>query len=300
MDKMKIPVILGPTGVGKSSLAISLAKKIGGEIISCDSRQIYRDMSIGTAKSTKEELDAVPHHLIDILDPSDEYAAGMWSGDAKVAIDSIIKRGKTPIICGGSFFYYHALINGFDLETPPDRDFREECKKREEENPGVLYRELEEVDSKRALEIESADIYRVIRSLQRVRDNSLEKVRVELPYSFVTTVLERNRAELYDKINSRVDKMVEDGLYDEFESLLQKGYHKESPGLKCVGYQEFFNYIEGESSLSSCVETIKRSSRKYAKRQLTWLRNKIAATVTINLDESFEVADQVSTIIKYL
>ncbi len=278
---VKIPVIVGPTASGKSFLAIAIARLMDGEIISCDSRQVYCGMDIGTAKVTTEERSLVPHHCVDIIAPSDEYSAGRWAVDAAAAIEDIIARGKIPIICGGTFFYVRALMDGFDRTAKPDPLFRTEALRREADSSGALYQELEQCNPERAAQLHPNDLYRIIRSLQMVRDGAQEDLTVGSGRdNFAVITIEEDRTVLYNRINSRVDQMVEDGLYSELESLLKQGFDKDSPGLKCVGYQEFFNYIESHCSFTDSVEEIKKHSRKYAKRQLTWLRNSLHADFT--------------------
>ncbi len=268
-----IPVIFGATGIGKSSLALKMAQELNGEIISCDSRQIYKEMNIGTAKASKQELADISHHLIDIISPLEEYSAGRWAFDADDAIRDIMSRGKLPIICGGSFFYFSALRNGFDDTTTPDRVYRAELLALEEaEGEGTLHRKLNDINASRAEKIHERDLYRIIRGLQIERDGSEETESTEFEFSLIE--LTTSRDNLYDRINSRVDMMLENGLLQEFKDLLEAGYTEDTPGLKCVGYREFFNYIENQESFEDSVSLIKQHTRKFAKRQLTWLRNR--------------------------
>lgn len=284
---MKIPVILGPTAVGKSAVTLELAEQVGGELLSCDSRQIYIGMDIGTAKPSSEELHSVKHHLVNIVDPSVEFSAGEWARRAEVAIEECIGHGKRPFICGGTFFYYQVLSEGLSCSYPADISFREEMVALEKKEPGSLYSRLMALNPEKGKIIHENDTYRLIRALQNFRDAQEDRVspqRKVQQYQFVPIVLERERTVLYDRINQRVDLMIEAGLFEEFEALLQKGYHKESPGLKCVGYREFFNYIDSQCTKEFAVEKIKQNTRKFAKRQLTWLRNKIHAELKIDLD----------------
>jgi len=280
----QIPIIVGPTGIGKSALAMELAQELNGEIVSCDSRQIYRGMSIGTAKPSQEELDLVPHHMINIIEPSEEYGAGRWAIEADTIIHDIISRGKLPIICGGTFFYFSALRDGFDITTPPDHEFRKSALEREDSGgEGTLHTELEMINPVRASEIHPRDIHRTIRALQIENDGS-GTVQKSADHSFYMIELTAPRDVLYDRINRRVLKMVEQGLFDEFQNLLNSGLTEESPGLKCVGYREFFNYIEQRESFDTVISQIQQSSRKYAKRQLTWLRNRETSQYKIEID----------------
>ncbi len=280
----QIPIIVGPTGIGKSSLAMTLAEELNGEIVSCDSRQLYRGMNIGTAKPTQEELDLVPHHMVDIIDPSEEYGAGRWAIEADTIIHDIISRGKLPIICGGTFFYFSALRDGFDITTPPDHAFRKNAIEREDRGgEGTLHAELQNINPERASEIHPRDIHRTIRALQIENDGSGE-VQKSADHNFYMIELTTPRDQLYDRINKRVDQMVERGLFDEFQNLLESGLTEESPGLKCVGYREFFNYIDQSVSFDEVISQIKQSSRKYAKRQLTWLRNRETSQYKVEMD----------------
>ncbi len=299
---MKIPVILGPTASGKSDLAFQLAQNIDGEIISCDSRQIYRNMDIGTAKPTKEELTTVPHHLIDILSPSEEYSAAHWALDAEKALLDIISRGKQPIICGGTFFYLQALTHGFDTTVPPNHAFREEALTREKEiGTGTLYKELVKIDPQRAEEIHPHDLYRTVRALQvALKATPIQREITPIKedeHTFLNIVLHLEREKVYTKINNRVDTMVGLGLFEEFKTLLSQGYGETSPGLKCVGYQEFFNYISEQEHFESALEKIKQHSRKYAKRQLTWLRNKIEASLTLTTNDNSDNIRQIQNLL---
>lgn len=279
-----IPVVVGPTGIGKSDLAIALAKELDGEILSCDSRQIYKGMDIGTAKVSAEEQNEVPHHLINIIEPEEEYSAGRWASDADKTIHDILSRDKKPIICGGTFFYLQALRNGFDATTPPDQEFRRECLRREEKEEGTLHNELLRLNPERAEKIHPNDIYRTIRALQIHRDGR-ETTVGHSEASFELIQLNDSRELLYDRINKRVDRMVENGLLEEFETLLKRGYTEDTPGLKCVGYHELFNYIHQVESLETCLGRIKQNSRKYAKKQLTWLRNRENPRYQIEISE---------------
>lgn len=279
----QIPVLLGPTAVGKSAIALELCRLNDWELVSLDSRQVYRGMDVGTAKPSLDEMEATPHHLIDTLSPSDEYSAARWADDAREVIEDILKRGKLPLICGGTFFYLQALKEGMTNTDDSPLAFREECRALEEKTPGALHALLLQEDPERASVLHEHDIQRLIRALYKVRHQS-NKPEVEVPlYDFVTIVLYREREKLYNRINTRVDAMVKAGLYEEFDLLCSKGFNQESPGLKCVGYQEFFNYIGEGVSFADTVEKIKQNTRKFAKRQMTWLRNKQEALVKLDI-----------------
>lgn len=294
-----IPVIIGPTAIGKSSLALVLARNIGGEIVSCDSRQIYCAMDIGTAKPDRKIQEEIPHHLIDIVDPDEEYSAGRWASDAEKCIADILQRGKVPIICGGTFFYFRTLRDGLSFSAPQDIEFRNECLNREEKNgKGTLYKELLAVDEKRAGEIHSHDIYRIIRALQIANNGGQPCISDNRSaYRFETYSLFSSRDLLYQRINRRVERMMERGLLEEFLALRAKGYTEDSPGLCSVGYRELFNYIHSLETKERCVERIQQNTRRYAKRQMTWLRNQESESVAASFDTECCSEQHIATII---
>ncbi|MCL1946510.1 MAG: tRNA (adenosine(37)-N6)-dimethylallyltransferase MiaA [Chitinivibrionia bacterium] len=282
-----IPVILGATAVGKSGVAIELAKRINGEIISCDSRQIYKFMDVVTAKPTKEELNSVPHHLIDIVEPNFEYSAAHWVWDCAAAIGEIRERGKIPIICGGTFFYINAMRNGFDCSSSQNVELR---KKFEilGENYGYekLYEILLKKNPKRAKEIHRNDKYRILRALQIECGEKSEFAKCDVEREFSYFVLSRSREKLYERINTRVDKMLENGLFEEYKKICEKYSDPKLPGRNCVGYREFDDLCAKNCKFEDCVNSIKQHSRNYAKRQLTWLRNKEADKKIIDVENA--------------
>ncbi|NLX64917.1 MAG: tRNA (adenosine(37)-N6)-dimethylallyltransferase MiaA [Clostridiaceae bacterium] len=277
----KVVVIAGPTASGKTDLAVELALKLNGEVISADSMQIYRGMDIGTAKPTMEERRGIPHHLIDIVDPDEEYSVAQFKEDALACIKDIIKRGKTPIVAGGTGLYINSLVYNITFsETISDWEYRERMKKlSEEQGPQVLYEYLKKVDPKSAEIIHPNNIKRVIRALEVYETTGIpisehkEASRKNPPlYKFLIYGLQVEREELYRRIDQRVDKMIEKGLYDEVKGLLGRGYSPDLVSLQGIGYKEIIAAIEGRCSLSEATERIKTNTRHLAKRQITWFK----------------------------
>ncbi|SFR99491.1 tRNA (adenosine(37)-N6)-dimethylallyltransferase MiaA [Anaeromicropila populeti] len=280
---MKKPLIIltGPTAVGKTDLSIALAKEIGGEIISADSMQVYKDMNIGTAKITKEEMQGVPHYLIDVLEPSDDFNIVLFQNYALKYLDEIYQRGKIPIVAGGTGFYIQALL--YDVafeENDADMAYREELEHLAQINgASFLHAMLKEVDPASCQIIHENNIKRTIRALEFYKKtgmpisqhNATERQRSS-PYNFVYFVLTDNREQLYERINLRVDKMVEKGLVEEVAALMEKGYHEEMVSMQGIGYKEMIRYLKGDYSLEEAIYLIKRETRHFAKRQLTWFR----------------------------
>ena len=283
---MKQPLIIigGPTACGKTAMSILLAKKIDGEIISADSMQVYRGMDIGTAKVTKEEADGVPHHLIDILEPDEPYNVMMFQQKAKQAIQEITARGKIPIVVGGTGFYINALLydNAF-TETHGDDSFRQACyAQAEKEGAEVLYQKLLAIDPEYAQTTHANNVKRVTRALEYYHltgekfsaHNAAQKQK-ESPYQAAVIILTMQREKLYARIEQRVNLMMQQGLEQEVKSLLDKGYDGSLVSMQGLGYKEFLPYFAGEISLQQAVDTLKTSTRHFAKRQLTWFRRQI-------------------------
>lgn len=279
-NKKPLLILAGPTAVGKTECSLLLAEKLGGEIISADSMQVYKGMDIGTAKALPEERKRVRHHLIDVCSPTEEYNVVRYKEEASAAIDDICSRGKIPILTGGTGFYIQAVLKDTDFtENASDRAYREMLEETEREQPGSLYKMLLEADPKAALEIHPNNIKRVVRALEFhhasgecISDhNAREKERVS-PYSFLFVVLERDREELYRRIDRRVDQMLEDGLYEETVRLRTAGCARNMVSMQGLGYKEMLAYIDGETSYEETVRLIKRNTRHYAKRQLTWFK----------------------------
>jgi len=281
---MKQPLIIltGPTAVGKTKLSIDLAKAVNGEIISADSMQVYKRMTIGTAKILPEEMQGVPHHLIDILEPSEEFNVVLFAKYAKEAIKKCNENGKIPILVGGTGFYIQAVLYDIDFtENNDDKSYREELERiAQEKGAEVLHKRLQEVDAKAALEIHPNNVKRVIRALefyeksggQRISDHNEEQKQKESPYNFAYFVLNDDRATVYRRIDKRVDIMLEQGLIDEVKALLEEGVSPVSVSMQGLGYKEMVAYIQGECTLEEAVYVLKRDTRHFAKRQITWFK----------------------------
>lgn len=269
-------ILTGPTGVGKTAIAIEVALRLGAEIVSVDSRQIYKFMDIGTAKPTPRERELVPHHLIDLIYPNEYYSVYNFKNDALKAIEKIKQKGKIPLLVGGTGLYIDALVRGIFEGVPRDENLRQQLIAREIQRPGSLRRWLEEVDSETASKIHVNDLKRTVRALEvwlKTGKTISELQRSALPAGkFKIIVLTRDRQELYDRINMRVEKMIKDGLIEEVKSLLDRGYSKELNALRTIGYMEVIEYLEGAETFERMVEKIKLNSRHFARRQLIWFR----------------------------
>jgi len=279
--KENVIVIVGPTCSGKTNLSLKLAQLIPSEIISADSRQIYKFLNIGTAKPSKEELQKVPHHLVDILDPSESYNVSMFEKNAEKIIEGISVKNKIPIVLGGSGLYIKALIDGIFDTADKDEEYRKELlQKRKEFGNEFLYEELKKVDPVSAEKMLPQNWKRVMRALEVFhttgepiwKHHQKQSIQKEKKYLFKQFGLNWERKILYENIDNRVDKMMEDGFVDEVKNILNKGYDKNLNSLNTVGYKEIIEYLDKEISLDRAVELIKRNTRHYAKRQLTWFR----------------------------
>lgn len=283
----KIILIAGPTGVGKTAASVSVAKKIGGEIISADSMQIYRKMDIGTAKIMPDEMKGIPHHLIDIVEPYDEFSVKDFDDMSKTSIKEISGRSNIPVIAGGTGLYINAIVYDMDYnKVTTDSEFRNELwKYYEEKGTEELYNILLKHDPE--TKIEKQNIKRVIRAIEIIKNNGefrqFSNMKKNSMYDIRMYVLYRERSKLYEIINSRVDHMVKIGLVDEVRSLLNDGLDKSCQSMKAIGYRQIISYLEGEYDLNTAIELIKRDSRRYAKRQLTWFR-RYEDAVWINVD----------------
>lgn len=272
----KIIIIAGPTGVGKTASSIALAKALNGEIISADSMQIYKGMDIGTAKITEEEKAGVVHHLLDVVEPKDEFSVSDFDKIATEAINDIIKRGKTPIVVGGTGLYINSLIYKMDYNNvSSDETLRAELWDFYEKNgEDALYDMLLELDSEP--NVEKQNIKRVIRAIEILKNGGKKDAFIAIPkrdeWSAELIVLHRDRENLYEIINKRVDLMMEQGLLYEVNKFLEIGLTKNNQSMKAIGYRQILSYLEGEMDLEAAIDLIKRDSRRYAKRQLTWFR----------------------------
>ena len=280
-EKKPLIVLTGPTAVGKTALSIQLARRIGGEIISADSMQVYRHMDIGTAKIRLEEMDGVPHHLIDILEPTEDFNVVRFQALARAAAEDIYSRGKIPIVAGGTGFYIQALLNDIDFtQIDENTQFREEMERlAAEQGAEVLHERLRAVDPESAEAIHANNVKRVIRALeyyqqtgQKISEHNEAEREKESAYNSAYFVLTDDRKILYDRIDQRVDLMMQEGLLEEVNALRLRGLKRESVAMQGLGYKELFGYFEGEYPLEEAVRIIKRDTRHFAKRQLTWFR----------------------------
>ena len=280
---MKKPLIIltGPTAVGKTKASISLAKAIGGEIISADSMQVYKEMDIGSAKIRKEEMEGVPHYLVDVLQPDEEFHVVRFQQMAKEAMEQIYANGHIPIVVGGTGFYIQALLYDIDFtENDGDTTFRTEMEQYAAEHGAeALHEKLREVDPASADAIHANNVKRVIRALEfyhqtgkKISEHNEEERQKESPYDFVYFVLNDERANLYKRIDLRVDLMVKEGLLDEVKALKAKGYSKEMVSMQGLGYKEILDYLDDEISFDEAIYRIKRDTRHFAKRQITWFK----------------------------
>ena len=281
MCKKPMIILTGPTAVGKTALSIDLAKAINGAIISADSMQVYRHMDIGSAKITKEEMQGIPHYLIDVLEPQEEFHVVKFVELAKAALDEIYANGQIPIVTGGTGFYIQALLYDIDFtDQECDEAYRESLAQiAKEKGAGVLHEMLREVDPKSAEAIHANNVKRVIRALefyhlsgQRISEhNETERVKTS-PYQFAYFVLTDDRTHLYERIEKRVDLMMEQGLLDEVKKLKAMGYHRDMVSMQGLGYKEILDALDGKITLDEAVLKIKKETRHFAKRQLTWFK----------------------------
>ncbi len=281
MEKQKLIVLTGPTAVGKSKLSIALAKTIGGEIISADSMQVYKYMNIGTDKISPEKMDGVPHHLIDFLEPSEDFNVFEFQKLVKESIEDIASRGHVPIIVGGTGFYIQAVLYDIDFtETEEDDSYRKELERRAlTEGVHVLHEELRAVDPESAEAIHENNSKRVIRALEYykktgrpISQHNKEQRERTSPYDFKYFVLTDDREVLYSRIDKRVDLMIEEGLEAEVKELSKLGIPRTATSMQGLGYREMFGYLDGEYDLDRAIYLIKRNTRHFAKRQLTWFK----------------------------
>lgn len=280
-NKKPLIILTGPTAVGKTSLSIKLAKLVDGEIISVDSMQVYKGMDIGSAKITSEEMDGVPHHLIDILEPWDEFNVVVFQQKCKEAMAGIYERGHIPILTGGTGFYIQAVLKDIDFtENEDNSEYRRQLEKLgKEKGAEHLHEMLQEIDPKAAEAIHSNNMKRVIRALEfyhftgkKISEHNEQEAEKEPAYNFCYFVLNDDRAKLYDRIEQRVDIMLKNGLEDEVYHLLEKGCGRDMVSMQGLGYKEMIDYLEGKITLDEAIYIIKRDTRHFAKRQITWFK----------------------------
>ena len=293
MHKEKVIVICGPTASGKTALSIELAKKINGEIVSCDSMQIYEDMDIGTAKPTVEEMEGIKHYLIGTVSPTKRYSVAEYKKEAKAAIREIIKKGKTPIVVGGTGLYVDSLI--YEIEYPEIK-FDEEYRKKleievEEKGLDKLYEKAQKIDPIAIEKISRSDKKRILRILEIYHATGKTKTwhekesrKKEIEYDYYVYGLLWEREELYQRINKRCDIMIESGLIEEVKKLIKK-YNEIPTAMQALGYKEVVEYLEKKLTKEEMIEKIKQETRRYAKRQMTWFR-KNKQTIWLDAKES--------------
>lgn len=276
----KIVVIAGPTAVGKTEFSIKIAKRFNAEIVSCDSMQLYRYMDIGSAKPSKEELMQVRHHLIDIIDPREEFSVAKYQKLAKDAIRDISKRGKLPLICGGTGLYLNSILYDMDFSScSKDDSYRNMLEKvAEEKGSAQLHKMLSSLDPDAAIKIHPNNKKRLIRALERLHEGE-ERIKPfsdiqkeNKDYDAILIGLTRDRKELYDRINKRVDKLIEEGLPQEVRRLMDMGLTSEDISMKGIGYKEIIDCFHGIYDMNTAIENVKKNTRHYAKKQLTWFR----------------------------
>lgn len=277
-EDIPLVVVLGPTAVGKTEIAIQLTERLGGEIVSADSRLFYRGMDIGTAKPTAVERARVPHHLIDVAEPDEVWSLAIFQRSAHHAIKEIHARGSLPFLVGGTGQYIHAVIEGWKIpKSRPDQEMRRALENwMNEIGPDGLHRRLSVLDPVAASRIDPRNIRRTIRALEVVmrtgRRFSDQSKQGKPPYRTLVLGLSRPRPELYARIDARIDKMLAAGFEDEVRALLQKGFNPDLPNLSAIGYRQMIGYLKGEISLEEAVRLMKRSTRQFVRRQANWFK----------------------------
>ena len=272
--------VVGPTASGKTALAVELAKEYNGEVISCDSMQIYKRMDIGTAKPTREEMQGIPHHMIDIIEPTEDFSVSKYCEMATPILEDVLARGKTAVICGGTGLYVDALIKGNDFAPTPSTGVRERLEQRwHTEGIEALTGELRSVDPE-AVQRSQGNPRRIIRALEvfletgeTITAHNLRTQAIPPKYEAQWLAVDfANRQDLYDRIDLRVEWMFRDGLIDEIKSLLAEGIPEKATALQAIGYKEFVDALAGRATLAEAIASVQQSSRRYAKRQITWFR----------------------------
>lgn len=303
-SKPKVIVIAGPTASGKTALSIEVAKRINGEIISSDSMQIYKDMDIGTAKVTKEEMQGIKHYLVDFLEPTNRYTVSNFKKDAENAIEEILSKGKTPIVVGGTGLYVNSLIYGIEYaDMEFDINYRNELMRKAQTEEGLqeLFEEACKIDPKAMEIISKTDKKRICRVLEIYKSTGKTKTELEIysrskgvKYDFKKFAINMDREKLYSRINLRVDLMIKAGLVDEVKNILSK-YSEYPTAMQALGYKEVVEYLENKLTYDEMIEKIKQETRRYAKRQLTWFRKN---NDYIWLDSNNEMEINIQTILR--
>lgn len=310
--KIKIYAVVGATASGKSALALELAKRYDGEIVSCDSMQLYKRMNIGTAKPTREEMSEIPHHMIDIAEPTEQYSCADWVTAADAVIRDINARGKIPIVCGGTGLYLDALLRGTDFKDGiTDSALREELLTFAEKNGAdALYGELCRIDPESAAQIHPNNVKRVARAIEIYRLGGVKKS--ELDRNSLLTeprfdmrcagIFYSDREMLYRRIERRVDEMIDNGIVDETRELLAEGvFEKNTTAAQAIGYKELIPYINGCESLAEATDRLKLATRRYAKRQITWFSSKkYVQRIDVNEDKSEKTFEDIVNIAEKL
>ena len=300
MSKPKVIVICGPTASGKTALSIKLAQQINGEIVSADSMQIYKDMNIGTAKPTKEETQNIKHYLIDFVNPSQRYSVAEFKKDAEKAIEEILSKGKIPIIVGGTGLYIDSLIYGIEYnEIKIDEKYRQQLENRvEKEGLEKIYEEAKKIDYEATQKISKNKKKRILRILEIYNatgktktEQEIESKRNGIKYDYKVFAINLDREILYDRINKRVDKMINEGLIQEVEEILKK--YKEFPtAMQGIGYKEVVEYLNGTITKEEMIDKIKQETRRYAKRQMTWFK-KNKETIWIKSGDMQKILEEI-------
>lgn len=306
MNKIPVLILTGPTAVGKTKLSVELAKALDGEIISADSMQIYRHMDIGSAKVREDEMSGVKHYMIDIIDPDEEFSVSDFKEQSERLIEEIHNRGHLPIITGGTGLYLNALIYDMDFgNSNSDEKLREDLYALYDENgKEYMHNMLKELSTESAERIHPNNVKRVIRAIEIYKlggelGDFSKDLRLNDKIDAKIVVLNRDRKILYERINLRVDLMFEDGLLDEVSKLKDMGYTQDMVSMKGIGYKEVLDYFDGKADLETTKDIIKQSSRKYAKRQLTWFR-KYKDALCMDLDEITDIEEEIKLIKEYI
>ena len=305
-QKPKLYIIAGPTAVGKTKASLLFAKKMNAEIISSDSMQVYRGMDIGTAKLREDEMDGIRHHLIDILSPFDEFNIAIFKELAKMAIEDIHSRGKEAVLVGGTGFYIQSVLYDTDFTTgDSDKELRESLSlEYDEEGAGYMYNKLKALDEKAAESIHPNNKKRIIRAIEyalsndkKISEHNINERAKKSPYNYKYFVLNLERKKLYNRIEQRVDIMIKQGLLAEVKKLYELGCRKDMVSMKGIGYKEILEYIEGSISLEEASELIKKETRHFAKRQITWFKREKEA-IWLDIDDFANEEDLVNYMIK--